>query len=49
MTLMSNMCPVPSQGSLVMTTSPGDSVSGGNRFSMCCSVAGAVPVKDGTL
>ena len=48
-TLMSNRWPVPIHGSFVTTTSPGDSVSAGNFRSMWASVAGPVPVNDGTL
>ena len=40
---------MPCQGSLVMMTSPGLSVSGGKRFSMWRSVIGALPMNTGTL
>src|SRR3989304_1626833 len=41
------MWPVPIHGSLVIMTSPGLSVFGGNLARKCLTVAGSVPMNDG--
>src|SRR6516164_8221380 len=47
--LMSFKCPVPSQGSLVTSTSPGRSDAGGNARSRWRTVTGKVPMNEGML
>jgi hypothetical protein len=48
-TVMSGRCPVPSQRSLVISTSPGSSVSSGKWWMKCFTVSGRVPMKEGML
>ena len=43
------MCPVPCQGSLVISTSPGRMRSGADPVRKWRTVAGSVPMKDGML
>src|ERR1700736_2333314 len=47
--LMSLRCPVPIQGSLVTSTSPGLSDAGGNARRKCRTVTGSVPMNEGML
>jgi len=47
--VMSGKWPVPSQMSLVISTSPGASWSGGKKRRKCFTVAGRVPMKLGML
>ena len=46
---MSGRWPVPSQMSLVISTSPGVSLSGGKKRRKCFTVSGSVPMKLGML
>jgi hypothetical protein len=46
--VMSLRCPVPRQPSFEISTSPGRSASRGMHLSMCPSVIGIVPTKEGT-
>ena len=47
--VMSGRWPVPSQMSLVISTSPGSSWSGGKKRRKCFTVSGSVPMKLGIL
>ena len=47
--VMSGRWPVPSQMSLVISTSPGASLSGGKKRRKCFTVSGKVPMKLGML
>ena len=47
--VMSGRWPVPSQMSLVISTSPGESLSAGKKRRKCFTVSGKVPMKLGML